>query len=141
MNPVTDSATPAADIDREDDPGILHLRGRWTLRHAGAIATALATGQSRFEKNSFQSTRPIISVSGEPRSSGITNSPIAGTKTSMKPAITPGIESPTVSPLHDKGYVAVRAMVKRQGMNKVMDTLYGLGARGILVTDIAACRL
>ncbi len=42
MNPVTDSATPAADIDREDDPGILHLRGRWTLRHAGAIATALA---------------------------------------------------------------------------------------------------
>ena len=56
-------------------------------------------------------------------------------------AITPGIESPTVSPLHDKGYVAVRAMVKRQGMNKVMDTLYGLGARGILVTDIAACRI
>ncbi|MDO5711817.1 MAG: ATP phosphoribosyltransferase [Micrococcales bacterium] len=55
--------------------------------------------------------------------------------------ITPGIESPTVSPLHDKGYVAVRAMVRRQGMNKVMDTLYALGARGILVTDIAACRI
>ncbi len=55
--------------------------------------------------------------------------------------ITPGIESPTVSPLHDKGSVAVRAMVRRQGMNRVMDQLYALGARGILVTDIAACRL
>lgn len=55
--------------------------------------------------------------------------------------ITPGIESPTVSPLHDKGFVAVRAMVRRQGMNKVMDTLYALGARGILITDIAACRI
>ncbi len=56
-------------------------------------------------------------------------------------AITPGLESPTVSPLHDKEYVAVRSMVPRRGMNRVMDSLYALGARGILVTDIAACRL
>lgn len=55
--------------------------------------------------------------------------------------ITPGLESPTVSPLHHEGYVAVRAMVPRKGMNRIMDELYGLGARGILVTDIAACRL
>ena len=56
-------------------------------------------------------------------------------------AITPGLESPTVSPLHDQGYAAVRAMVPRKGMNRVMDELYALGARAILVTDIAACRL
>ncbi|GAB96517.1 ATP phosphoribosyltransferase [Kineosphaera limosa] len=56
-------------------------------------------------------------------------------------AITPGLESPTVSPLHDRGYVAVRSMVKRQGVNRVMDALYELGARGILVTEIRACRL
>lgn len=56
-------------------------------------------------------------------------------------AITPGLESPTVSPLHDKEFVAVRAMVPRQGMNRVMDRLYALGARAILVTDITACRL
>ena len=56
-------------------------------------------------------------------------------------ALTPGLESPTVSPLHDKGYVAVRAMVPRAGTNQVMDELYELGARAILVTDIAACRL
>lgn len=55
--------------------------------------------------------------------------------------ITPGLESPTVSPLHRQGWVAVRAMVPRKGMNAVMDRLYSLGARGILVTDITACRL
>ncbi len=56
-------------------------------------------------------------------------------------AITPGLESPTVSPLHDKGWVAVRAMVPRQRTNHVMDDLYALGARAILVTSIHACRL
>lgn len=56
-------------------------------------------------------------------------------------ALTPGLESPTVSPLHDKGYVAVRAMVPRTSTNGVMDQLYDLGARAILVTEIAACRL
>lgn len=55
--------------------------------------------------------------------------------------ITPGLESPTVSPLHRQGWVAVRAMVPRKGMNAVMDRLYSLGARGILATDITACRL
>jgi ATP phosphoribosyltransferase len=55
--------------------------------------------------------------------------------------LTPGIESPTVSPLHDQGWVAVRAMVERRGTNRVMDELWSIGARGILVTDILACRL
>jgi len=56
-------------------------------------------------------------------------------------AITPGIESPTVSPLHDSAWSAVRAMVPSVDVHKVMDELYVLGARGILVTDIHACRL
>jgi ATP phosphoribosyltransferase len=55
--------------------------------------------------------------------------------------LTPGIESPTVSPLHDKGWVAVRAMVPRAETNTIMDELWEIGARGILVTDIHACRL
>jgi ATP phosphoribosyltransferase len=55
--------------------------------------------------------------------------------------LTPGIESPTVSPLHDRGWVAVRAMVPRRDTNRVMDELWTLGARGIIVTDIHACRL
>jgi ATP phosphoribosyltransferase len=56
-------------------------------------------------------------------------------------AITPGIESPTVSPLHREGWVAVRAMVPRSEAQQIMDDLWDLGARGILVTDIHACRL
>jgi len=56
-------------------------------------------------------------------------------------ALTPGIESPTVSPLQKSGWSAVRAMVKRREVNRVMDDLWKLGARGILVTDIHACRL
>ena len=55
--------------------------------------------------------------------------------------LTPGIESPTVSPLHRAGWVAVRAMVPRAGAHRVMDELWTIGARGILVTDIHACRL
>jgi len=55
--------------------------------------------------------------------------------------ITPGIESPTVSPLADPSWAAVRAMVSREKVHAVMDELYELGARGIIVTDIHACRL
>lgn len=56
-------------------------------------------------------------------------------------AITPGIESPTVSPLHDDAWVAVRAMVPRGDANEVMDRLYAVGARAILVTAIHAARI
>jgi ATP phosphoribosyltransferase len=56
-------------------------------------------------------------------------------------AITPGLESPTISPLQKIDWVAVRAMVLRKETNRVMDELWALGARGILVTDIHACRL
>lgn len=55
--------------------------------------------------------------------------------------ITPGLESPTISPLQKQDWVAVRAMVLRKETNHVMDQLWALGARGILVTDIHACRL
>jgi len=55
--------------------------------------------------------------------------------------LTPGIESPTVSPLHREGWVAVRSMVPREMSQRVMDDLYAIGARGILVTDILSCRI
>ena len=56
-------------------------------------------------------------------------------------AITPGLESPTISPLQKPDWVAVRAMVLRKDTNRLMDELWAVGARGILVTDIHACRL
>jgi ATP phosphoribosyltransferase len=56
-------------------------------------------------------------------------------------ALTPGIESPTVSPLHREGWVAVQAMVQRAEVHRIMDELYELGARANLVPDISNCRL
>jgi ATP phosphoribosyltransferase len=56
-------------------------------------------------------------------------------------ALTPGLESPTVSPLHTEGWVAVRSMVPRGEAQRIMDDLWEVGARAILVTDIHACRL
>lgn len=56
-------------------------------------------------------------------------------------AVTPGLESPTISPLQDEGWVAVRSMVRKEDTNKVMDELYDLGARAILVSAIHAIRI
>ena len=55
--------------------------------------------------------------------------------------VTPGIESPTVAPLSRAGWVAVKAMSKRRDVNRIMDDLQALGAKGILVTDIRTCRI
>ena len=55
--------------------------------------------------------------------------------------ITPGIESPTVSTLQNPNWSAVRSMVPAADVHRIMDELYALGAKGILVTDIHACRL
>lgn len=56
-------------------------------------------------------------------------------------AITPGIESPTISDLAESSWKAVRVMVQAKDVNLIMDKLYAAGARGILVTDLKACRL
>jgi ATP phosphoribosyltransferase len=56
-------------------------------------------------------------------------------------ALAPGIESPTISPLRDPEWVAVRVMVPQGEQNHVMDSLYELGARAILVSAIHAARL
>lgn len=66
---------------------------------------------------------------------------IRSEKVAQAVEVTPGIESPTVSPLHREGWVAVRAMVPRDGAQRLMDELFEIGARGILLTDIHACRL
>lgn len=56
-------------------------------------------------------------------------------------ALTPGVEAPTVSPLSKKGWLAVKAMTSRNGINETMDELKRLGAKGIIVSDIRLCRL
>jgi ATP phosphoribosyltransferase len=56
-------------------------------------------------------------------------------------AVTPGLESPTISQMQDPEWLAVRAMVHRADTNHVMDALYDLGARAILVSSIHAARI
>lgn len=55
--------------------------------------------------------------------------------------LTPGIEAPTISPLNDPAWVAIKAMTKKQGLNCIIDKLSDLGAKGIVVTEIRTCRL
>ncbi|MHA7650921.1 ATP phosphoribosyltransferase [Mycobacterium sp. ML4] len=55
-------------------------------------------------------------------------------------SITPGLESPTIAPLADPDWVAVRALVPRRGVNGIMDELAAIGARAILASDIRFCR-
>lgn len=55
-------------------------------------------------------------------------------------AITPGLESPTIAPLADDSWVAIRALVPRRGVNEIMDELAAIGAKAILASDIRFCR-
>jgi ATP phosphoribosyltransferase len=59
----------------------------------------------------------------------------------MACVITPGIESPTVSPLSKEGWVAVKSMSRQRDVNQIMDSLNKIGAKGIIVTDIRTCRI
>jgi ATP phosphoribosyltransferase len=55
-------------------------------------------------------------------------------------AVTPGLESPTIAPLADPAWVAVRALVPRRDVNAIMDELAAIGAKAILASDIRFCR-
>jgi len=54
--------------------------------------------------------------------------------------VTPGLESPTIAPLADPDWVAVRALVPRRDVNAIMDELAAIGAKAILASDIRFCR-
>ncbi|AKN16894.1 ATP phosphoribosyltransferase [Mycobacterium haemophilum] len=55
-------------------------------------------------------------------------------------SITPGLESPTIAPLAEPGWVAIRALVPRRDINELMDQLAAIGAKAILASDIRFCR-
>ncbi len=55
-------------------------------------------------------------------------------------SITPGLESPTIAPLADPDWVAIRALAPRRGVNEIMDKLAAIGAKAILASDIRFCR-
>ena len=55
-------------------------------------------------------------------------------------AVTPGLESPTIAPLADPDWVAVRALVPRREVNDIMDRIAAIGAKAILASDVRFCR-
>lgn len=120
-------------------------------------STLRAQGLSVFGPVILESSAVLIGRSDAPQEIEVLRRRLAGVKVAREfvlmdydlpldlleaaTTITPGIESPTVSPLRDPDWVAVRAMVPRADMNHVMDELYELGARAILVTPIHAARI
>lgn len=54
--------------------------------------------------------------------------------------ITPGIESPSVIPLKDNSWIAVKSMVKKEKAHSAMDQLADLGCKGIVMTAIETVR-
>lgn len=55
--------------------------------------------------------------------------------------VTPGFKSPTVNPLEDPDWCAIRVMVHRNEIQDAMERLEALGASAILETRISNCRL
>ncbi len=55
--------------------------------------------------------------------------------------ITPGLKSPTIMPLEEDGWVAVKSVIKKKNANQIMDDLKAAGANGILVTSMQHCRV
>ncbi|QCW50922.1 ATP phosphoribosyltransferase [Nocardioides dongxiaopingii] len=103
------------------------------ITRAGADGTALPEG--------FQVFRRRVEGVLVARSYVMMDYDVAEADLEAAMRLTPGIESPTIAPLSRDGWFAVRAMVPRDGSQRLMDELYDLGARGILLTDIHACRL
>jgi ATP phosphoribosyltransferase len=122
-------------------------------------ATLRAAGLEVFGEPLLQSEAVLVRRTGAPeepgvdqfvrrlqgvmvaRSYALMDYDIRAEKIQAAVAVTPGLESPTISPLHNEGWVAVRVMVVRDEVQRIMDDLWSLGARAILVTDIRACRL
>jgi ATP phosphoribosyltransferase len=75
------------------------------------------------------------------REYGVIEYDVEKSKVEQACRITPGIESPTISPLSKEGWVAVKAMFKKKQVNKIIDQLVDIDAKGIIVTDIKTCRI
>ena len=131
---------------------------------ADAVADVVSTGSTLraqglevFGPVILESTAVLISAASPDKGIDVLRRRLAGVKVAREyvlmdydlpvallehaSAITPGLESPTVSPLRDPEWVAVRAMVPKSDTNHVMDELYELGARAILVSPIHAARI
>lgn len=117
----------------------LEVFGETILESSAVLITR--AGSSTATERAFEVFRRRIEGVLVARSYVMMDYDIAETHVSAAVALTPGIEGPTISRLHREGWVAVRAMVPRAGAQRLMDELYDIGARAILLTDIHACRV
>lgn len=120
-----------------------------TLRAAGLTtfgesildSEAVMIARSGAEPDGFEKFRRRVEGVLVARSYLMMDYDIERTHLDAATALAPGKEGPTISPLGKEGWVAVRVMVPRAGSQRLMDELYDIGARAILLTDIHACRL
>lgn len=117
----------------------LEVFGETILESSAVLITR--AGSSTATERAFEVFRRRIEGVLVARSFVMMDYDIAEASVSEAVALTPGIEGPTISRLHREGWVAVRAMVPRAGAQRLMDELYDIGARAILLTDIHACRV
>jgi ATP phosphoribosyltransferase len=114
----------------------LEVFGESILESEAVLITRSGNGSSAFEVFKRRIEGVLVA-----RGYVMMDYDIEASKVQAAVALTPGLEGPTVSPLHREGWVAVRAMVPRAGAQRLMDELWELGARAILLTDIHACRI
>jgi ATP phosphoribosyltransferase len=55
--------------------------------------------------------------------------------------LTPGVASPTITPLREKDWFSVKSVVKKKEVNAIMDSLLALGCKGIILTTIENARV
>jgi ATP phosphoribosyltransferase len=55
--------------------------------------------------------------------------------------LTPGLDAPTISKLHGRDWYAVKAMVSQEEANGIMDQLWKIGCRSILLFAIKSARI
>lgn len=134
---VADAIADVVDTGTTINQAGLHLIGEPIMSSEAVLIKNLKTDKSD-EINTMMRRLSSVLVA---RTYVMLDYDIAESKIETAAKITPGIESPTISPLHEKGWVAVRALVKKDSIHNAMDELYEIGARGILVTEISACRL
>lgn len=134
---VADAVADVVDTGATMRKAGLEVIGEPLLRSEGLLVQPATVEPSAAARNLIRRIEGVIAA----RSYVMVDYDIRAEQLDAASAITPGLESPTVSPLREEGWFAVRAMVLRNEVHAVMDALYDLGGRGILVTDILACRL
>ena len=135
---VADAIADVVQTGRTIDEAGLKTTGEPILRSEAVLVAQNGNTMNRSAAEHFAERVRGIIVAREYR---VVEYDLPEDRLSEAREITPGIESPTVSPLSKDGWVAVKAMARKDDLNAIMDDLTDIGARGIIVTSIETCRI